>query len=318
MGVAVIVFVLLRVVPGNPIAMMTPPGASAEDIENLKRLYGFDKSIFEQFVIWGKNLLTGDLGTSISLRQSVTTLIADRLPATLELVLLACVIGTFLCLCLSMMAAYLRGNVLSSLFNGMASLMQAVPDFLWGLLLILLLGVAWPVLPISGRFDPRSAHEFSTQFYLLESLITFNGPVLAELLSRMIMPALALALPLTGIVTRILKSALDEVMEQDFVVMARARGHSRWRILWTEALRNAMIPTLTLGGVQLTFLIGGTVLIERLFSYPGIGNMAISAVIDRDLRNYQRFGLAELPAGSLHSLRYLLHSSRHTIRSNRT
>ena len=99
----------------------------------------------------------------------------------------------------------------------------------------------------------------------------------------MIMPALALALPLTGIVTRVLKASLEEVMQQDFILMARARGHSRLRILWAEALRNAMIPTLTLGGVQLTFLIGGTVLIERLFSYPGIGNMAIGAVIDRDL-----------------------------------
>lgn len=282
-GVAVIVFVLLRVVPGNPIAMMTPPGATEQDIENLKRLYGFDKSIIEQFFIWGKDLLTGDLGTSISLRQSVTSLIADRLPATLELVLLACIIGTILCLLISTVAVYLRDGLFASLLNGVASLMQAVPDFLWGLLLILLLGVAWPVLPISGRFDPRSAHEFATQFYLLESILTFNGEVLRELLSRMIMPALALALPLTGIVTRLLKSALEEVMEQDYVSMAKARGFSRWRILWAEALRNAMIPTVTLGGVQLTFLIGGTVLIERLFSYPGIGNMAIGAVIDRDL-----------------------------------
>jgi len=99
----------------------------------------------------------------------------------------------------------------------------------------------------------------------------------------MIMPALALALPLTGIVSRVLKTSLEEVMQQDFILMARSRGHSRLRILWSEALRNAMIPTLTLGGVQLTFLIGGTVLIERLFSYPGIGNMAIGSVIDRDL-----------------------------------
>ena len=97
------------------------------------------------------------------------------------------------------------------------------------------------------------------------------------------MPALALALPLTGIVTRVLKSSLEEVMKQDFILMAHSRGQSRLRIVWSEALRNAMIPTLTLGGVQLTFLIGGTVLIEKLFSYPGIGNMAIGAVIDRDL-----------------------------------
>jgi len=282
-GVGIIVFVLLRVVPGNPIAMMTPPGATDQDIENLRALYGFDKSIFQQLLIWGKSVLTGDLGTSISLRQSVTTLIADRLPATLELVFLASLIGTVLCLIISLIAVYLEGGITAAVLNGIASVLQAVPDFLWGLLLILLLGVAWPVLPISGRFDPRSSHEFATHFYLFESLFTLNGTVLLELLSRMIMPALALALPLTGIVARVLKTSLEEVMQQDFILMARSRGHSRLRILWSEALRNAMIPTLTLGGVQLTFLIGGTVLIERLFSYPGIGNMAIGAVIDRDL-----------------------------------
>lgn len=282
-GVGIVVFILLRVVPGNPIAMMTPPGATQQDIDQLKALYGFDKSVFQQLLIWAKNVLTGDLGTSISLRQSVTSLIFDRLPATLELVFLASVIGAFLSLFMSLIAVYREGGILSSLINAAASLAQAVPDFLWGLVLILLFGVLWPVLPISGRFDPRSAHEFTTRFYLLESLLTFNWSVVLELLSRMIMPALALALPLTGIITRVLKSSLEEVMQQDFILMARSRGHSRLRILWSEALRNAMIPTVTLGGVQLTFLIGGTVLIERLFSYPGIGNMAIAAVIDRDL-----------------------------------
>lgn len=282
-GVGIIVFVLLRVVPGNPIAMMTPPGATEQDIEQLRALYGFDKPVFQQLLIWGKNTLSGDLGSSISLRQSVTSLIADRLPATLELVFLACLIGSVLCLLISMIAVYLDGGVIATLLNALASLTQAVPDFLWGLMLILLLGVFWPVLPISGRFDPRSAHEFATRFYLIESLITLDGKVLSDLLSRMIMPALSLALPLTGIVTRVLKTSLEEVMQQDFILMARSRGHSRLRILWSEALRNAMIPTVTLGGVQLTFLIGGTVLIERLFSYPGIGNMAIAAVIDRDL-----------------------------------
>ncbi len=107
--------------------------------------------------------------------------------------------------------------------------------------------------------------------------------MLLELLRRMFLPALALALPMTGIVTRLLKASLDETLKQDYITMARARGYSRWRILRVEAFRNALIPTLALGGVQLTFLLGGTVLIERIFSYPGIGNMAISAVIQRDL-----------------------------------
>jgi len=129
-GVGIIVFVLLRVVPGNPIAMMTPPGATDADIEQLRALYGFDKSIFQQLLIWGKSVLVGDFGSSISLRQSVTTLIADRLPATLELVFLASLIGVVLCLIMSLIAVYLEGGITAAILNGISSLLQAVPDFL--------------------------------------------------------------------------------------------------------------------------------------------------------------------------------------------
>jgi len=151
------------------------------------------------------------------------------------------------------------------------------------LLFILFLGVVLPVFPISGRINPRLDHELVTQFYLLESLFRFDGALVLEILHHLCLPALALALPMTGIVTRLLKSSLDEVMKQDYIMMARSRGYSRSVILWREALRNALIPTIALGGVQLTFLLGGTVLIERLFGYPGIGSMAIGAVIQRDL-----------------------------------
>ena len=174
-GVGVIVFVLLRVVPGNPIAMMTPPGASAEDIEHLKSLYGFDKSVFEQFRLWLGGILRGDFGTSISLRQGVAGLILNRLPATLELGLLAAIFSTILCLLLSLTGSYKPRGLWSQMVNMLASVLQAVPDFLWALLFILLLGVAWPLFPISGRVDPRLDHGLISQFYLFESLLRFDG-----------------------------------------------------------------------------------------------------------------------------------------------
>lgn len=282
-GVGVVIFVLLRVVPGNPIAMMTPPGASAEDIEQLKALYGFDKSIFEQFGIWLSGVVQGDLGTSISLRQSVVELILGRLPATLELGLLATIMATFLCLLLALAGSFKPRGIVSRFVDLIASVIQAVPDFLWALLFILLLGVAWPLFPISGRLNPRLDHDFSTQFYLLESIVRLDGAMVLHLLHHLFLPTLALALPMTGIVTRLLKTSMAETLKQEYITMARARGFSRWHILSKEALRNAVIPTLALGGVQLTFLLGGTVLVERIFGYPGIGNMAISAVIQRDL-----------------------------------
>ncbi len=282
-GVAVVVFVLLRVVPGDPIAMMIPPGASEADIDNLRRLYGLDRSIVEQFAIWLGDAVRGDFGTSISLRQDVVTLVLGRLPATLELAGLAIVMAVLLGGASALAAVYWRGGWPELVVDALIGFTQAVPDFLWGLMFILLLGVLLPLLPISGRIDPRLAYDFITGFYLIETLVRGELTIFAGLLSHLLLPAAALALPLAAAIARVLKSTLAEVMTQDYIQMARVRGFSKGRILLREALRNALVPTVTLTGVQFTFLLGGTVLIERIYSYPGIGNMAIGAVIDRDL-----------------------------------
>lgn len=149
-GVAVVIFVLLRVVPGNPIAMMTPPGASAADIEQLKALYGFDKSIAEQFGIWLSGVLQGDLGTSISLRQSVVELILGRLPATLELCLLASLMAAFLCLLFALVGSYRPRGIVSRLVDLLASIIQAVPDFLWGVAIYPVAGCRLAIVPHIG------------------------------------------------------------------------------------------------------------------------------------------------------------------------
>ena len=124
---------------------------------------------------------------------------------------------------------------------------------------------------------------FVSQFYLVESLVRFDLPTFLSLVTHLVLPAAALALPLVAMIARTLKASLAEAMTQDYVLLARINGFSRWRIIIGQALRNALIPTVTLTGVQFTFLIGGTVLVERVFGFPGIGNMAIGAVIDRDL-----------------------------------
>jgi ABC-type dipeptide/oligopeptide/nickel transport system permease component len=282
-GVAIVVFVLLRVVPGDPIAMMIPPGARAEDIENLRVLYGLDQPILVQFGHWLADMARGNFGTSISLRQSVLGLVISRLPATLELSFAAIVLATGLGILLGVAAVYWRGGWPEWLVDGVSGFAMAIPDFLWGLLFVLGLGVLWPILPISGRLDPRLETHFATGFYLAESVLRGDFEITRSLLTHIVLPTVALALPLTAAVARILKSALKEAMSQDYILMARAKGFSKAYIIWREAFRNALVPTVTLSGVQLTFLVGGTVLIERIFSYPGIGNMAIGAVTDRDL-----------------------------------
>jgi peptide/nickel transport system permease protein len=280
--VAVIVFVLLRVVPGDPIAMMIPPGASQADVGRLRALYGLDQPILHQFVVWLGQVASGDFGRSISLRQSVSDLLLTRLPATIELALLASLIALIVGVLAAMIGIFLRGRRAEWAVDSAVGVLLAIPDFLWALILLLLFGVLIPLLPISGRVDPQIDINLHSNFYLIESLLTGRFDIASALLHHMILPALALALPFAAIIARLLKASLVEAEDQDYAQVARARGYSRPAILLHEVFPNALIPTVALGGVQVTLLLGGTVLVERIFSYEGIGNMAIDAVINRD------------------------------------
>ncbi|MCZ6858665.1 MAG: ABC transporter permease [Alphaproteobacteria bacterium] len=283
-GVAVIVFVLLRIVPGDPIAMMIGPGATKADIQQLREVYGLDKSIVDQFFIYLGDLAQGKFGTSISMRQDVMELIVGRLPVTIELCIVAMLIAIGIGGTMAVTGAYYRGRWAETGIDGAAGFMLAIPDFLWALLFILFIVIlSISGLPISGRISHAVEFKSVTNFYLVESLIRLRFDAFGSVLLHMLLPALSLALPLAAIISRVLKTSLNEAMKQDYIQFAQVKGFSRFRIVAHEALRNALVPTVTLIGVQLTFLVGGTVLIEKIFSYPGIGNMAIDAVINRDL-----------------------------------
>jgi ABC-type dipeptide/oligopeptide/nickel transport system permease component len=282
-GVAVIVFVVIRVVPGDPVAMMLPPGATPADIDRLRALYGLDRTILEQFVIWLTGVVQGDFGTSITTRQPVLGLVLGRLPATLELAVMALVIAVVIGVFLALTGTRLRGTRTEGAIDVANGMALSIPDFLWGLLLIILFGVLWPVFHISGRVSPNLVREFTTSFFLFESVVRLRFDLWRDLVSHMLMPALALAIPMAAIIGQLLKQSLKETMHLDYVTLARTKGYSEQYVIRREALPNAILPTLTLIGVQFTFLIGGTVIVERLFSYEGLGNMAIDAVINRDL-----------------------------------
>ena len=283
LGVMIIVFILVRVVPGDPIAMMIAPGASEADVLALRTHYGLDLPIYQQFLVWFGQVLHGNFGTSISLKQNVMRIILDRLPATLELaafaLCLAVVWGTFIAL----VSTAWRGTTFEKLIDAFNGIMLAVPDFIWGLTFVLTLGVLFPILPISGRSDPAIDAKLATQFFIVEALLRGHFHFVWDVLKHMILPAFTMAFPLAAVIGRVLKNAMLDVMVQDYILLARIKGLSNLRILLQEALRNAAVPALALTGVQFTFLIGGTVITERIFSYPGIGNLAIDAVINRDL-----------------------------------
>ena len=282
-GAAIVVFVLIRVVPGNPIAMMLPPNATDADVELLTRVYGLDKSIAEQFFIWIAGVLHGDFGTSISLRQPVAELVLGRIPATLELAFFALLIAVIFGTLLALAGTRFRGSRAEGAVDVANGISLSMPDFLWGLILILLFGVLWPVFHISGRVSPSLEIPFSTNFYALEALLRLRFDIFADLMAHMLMPAVALALPLAAMLSQLLKQALKETMHLDYVTLSRTKGYGENHVIIKEALPNAVLPTLTFIGVQFTHVIGGTIIVERLFSYEGLGNMAIDAVINRDL-----------------------------------
>lgn len=283
LGVMVIVFVLVRVVPGDPIAMMIAPGASEADIAALRALYGLDLPIHQQFLIWFGQLLHGNFGTSISLKQNVLTIILGRLPATLELATLALAMAVVWGAFIALVSTAWRNTVVESLIDNFNGIMLAVPDFIWGLTFVLVFGVLLPLFPISGRSDPTIDAGLTTQFYVIEGLLRGKFAFVWDVLRHMLLPAMTMSFPLAAVIGRVLKNTMMDVMVQDYIVLARIKGLSNLRILLQEALRNAAVPALALTGVQFTFLIGGTVITERIFSYPGIGNLAIDAVINRDL-----------------------------------
>lgn len=282
-GVAVCVFVLMRVVPGDPVALMAGPGASVEDIERIRAQHGLDRPLAVQFAHWLTGIARGDWGDSLSLGRPVLSLIGAHLPATLELVLVALLPACGGALCVALLLTHIRGAAVRAPAQLALNIAQGVPDFLWALLLMLALGVWLPLLPVSGRSDPALASDFETSFHLLEALWRLDLHATTDLLRHLLLPATSLALPFGALLARVLTVKLREAMAQQYVLSARALGLSRMTVMRRVALRNAWVPALAFGGTQLVFLLGGTVLIEQVYGFPGVGRLAMEAVARRDL-----------------------------------
>ena len=263
--------------------MLIAPGATQEIRAKLIAQYGLDQPLWRQYFTFLANVAQGDLGTSMVYNIPVVDLVFSRLPATLELPLMALVIALILGGAAAVLGARNRGTGTEVALDLTSGAVLSIPDFLWGLIFVLIFGVLWPVLAISGRIDPRIEFDFVTNFYLIEGLLRGRFDVVGSTLSHMIMPATSLALPLAAMIAQLLKQNLKGELVQDYATVARVRGFSETTVILREALRNAALPTIALVGVQFTFLIGGTVIVERLFAYEGLGNMAIDAVINRDL-----------------------------------
>ncbi|MGX6998399.1 ABC transporter permease [Caballeronia sp. KNU42] len=280
---ALIVFVVLRLIPADPLAMMLPPNATPADAALLRHQLGLDKPIPSQFLIWLVNALHGNLGASISFQQPVAMLIGSTLPATLELCLTALVISLIISVPGGVFA-YAVTDRRGELPVGFAVvLMQSVPSFLWALLLIALLGVYLPVLPFSGRVGDGIPMPHLTGFLLIDFLVKGEFSDWLSAASHLVLPSLALAFGFAPLVIRVLRSSLLDQRNESYVGVARLRGVSESRILWRHMLKNAALPALTMIGVQFGFLFGGALLVEMIFSFPGVGNLMVQAVRNNDL-----------------------------------
>ena len=281
--VSALVFVVLRLIPADPVSMAVPPNATTADIEAMRREMGLHLPVIHQYAIWLGQILQGDMGESIAFGQPVSRLIAQSLPATIELAAFGALFATLIGLPGGVLLFRLRGRPAEQAADVGSTLMMSIPEFLWALFLILVFGVALNLLPFAGRLPPDMTIPRITGFLLLDCLAAGDFAAFLEAIRHMLLPALSLALGTVPLIMRVLRSSLLDVIGEDYVTMARLRGVPERRVVNRHALRNALLPTLSLMGVQFGFLFGGTLLVEVIYSYPGLGNMLVEAVRNTDL-----------------------------------
>jgi peptide/nickel transport system permease protein len=283
-GVAVIVFVFIRLTPGDPVDIMMGQGGaiSAGEIEQLRSEFHLDEPITTQLWYFLSDAVQGDLGYSYIKKQPVTTLIADRLPATIELATGALLFALLVAFPIGIFSAVRQNSALDRLSMASAFLGISMPGFWLGIVLILIFSVWLRWLPVQGRIAHDAGLETVTGFYVLDSLITGNWTALWSSLKHLLLPSVTLGAAVAAIVARVLRSSMLEILRADYVQLARAKGAPEAKVVLKHALRNALIPTVTVVGLQVGVLLGGNMIIETVFGWPGLGRMVVEAIFNRD------------------------------------
>mgnify|MGYP001574275227 FL=1 len=276
-------FVAIRLVPGDPIEVRRGErGISPERLEHFRHELGLDQPIWKQFgdYVWG--LLHGDFGISIISQDSVLKEFLTLFPATIELSLFAMLFAVLFGVPFGVLAAVRRGSLWDHGLMGVALFGYSMPGFWWGLLLVLFFSVTLDLTPVSGRIDLIYYFEPVTGFMTIDSLLSGQEGAFSSALSHLILPAIVLGtIPLAAI-ARMTRSSMLEVLEEDYVRTARAKGLSPFRVIGLHALRNALIPVVTTIGLQGGTLLAGAVLTETIFAWPGVGHWLIESIFRRD------------------------------------
>jgi peptide/nickel transport system permease protein len=289
--VSALLFCVLRLLPVDPAAMLMPPTATIAEVEAKRREMGLDRPLPQQYLIWLNDALHGNFGRSIVFRREAGSLVAATLPVTIQLALAAMVLAAVLGVGGGLVLFHVRGTLLEPITDFVSILLLSIPEFLWGLILLFVFGVALHLLPFTGQLAPGLPLPHITGFLLLDSLLVGRFDVFVSACQHLILPAVALGLAFSPTIMRVLRSSLFDVYHEDYIEQARLRGLSERHILLGHALKNASLPTLTLAGVQFGVLFSGTLLVEVIYSYPGMGNLMVDAVRNADLPLIQAIGL---------------------------
>lgn len=282
LGVSIIVFLLMHLAPGSPVELLLPEDALPEDIERVKGEWGLDKPIPIQYWEFLKKAVRGDFGRSFVFNEPVMTLILERLPVTAELALVSFFISIFISIPIGVLSALKHNTLWDHAGMVLALLGASLPHFWMGIMLIFLLGGYLNLLPVSGRIDYGVSVMQITRLILVDSLLTLNWEAFLNALKHIIMPALSLGMAFTALVTRITRSSMLEVIRQDYVTTARTKGLGEAVVIWKHSFRNALCTITTVLGLQLGTLLVGSIIIETVFSWPGMGNLLIQAISYRD------------------------------------
>lgn len=284
LGVSVIVFAMMALIPGDPVQIMigdqsVTPAQEAE----LRRGLGLDRPMVERFLIFLGNALQLDFGQSYYHGRPVVEVIAERLPATIELSLVALIVALITAIPLGVLAAIRKNSIFDRIATVGSLLGVSLPGFWFGILLIMLFAVHLQILPVSGRLGFDSEVPVVTGFMLVDTLLARDLGAFREALAHLILPAITLGLPMAAILTRVTRTSMLEVLRQDYVTFADAKGISRKRVLFRHALKNALIPTVSVAAIETGNLLGGNMIVETVFGWPGLGRLVVESIF---LRNY--------------------------------
>jgi peptide/nickel transport system permease protein len=287
LGIVALVFLMIHLIPGDPAQVMLGERASAKTLETLRRQLGLDQPLYVQFGRYLSDLAQGDLGRSIKSRERISVELLDRFPATMELTLVAMAFAVALGLFAGVVSATRKGTLLD--YAGMTAALAGVsmPIFWLGLMMIISMSLVLGIFPVSGRLSPHTFFPHVSGFYLVDSLLAVNIPAFADVIWHLVLPGITLGTVPAAVIARMTRSSLLEVLKEDYIRTAWAKGLSERVVVFRHALKNAFIPILTVISLQFGYLLGGAVITETIFAWPGVGRWLLLAVNARDFRAVQ-------------------------------